>query len=100
MEEVTHKKHSEFGIASLIIDIIVIVLWIAGLNIASLSKYFSGYLFVFLFLGVPVAALILGIWGLLQKNRKKIFPILGIVLSILEVFAVGFLFVAIMMYSQ
>ncbi|NJD61020.1 MAG: hypothetical protein FIA98_16625 [Anaerolineae bacterium] len=100
MDVEVEKKHSEYGIASLAITIIVIILWIAGLNIASLTNYFSGYLFVFLFLGVPVAALILGIVGLIQKKRKKIFPILGIVFSILELFAVGSLFVLIMLYSQ
>jgi Na+-driven multidrug efflux pump len=42
-------------------------------------------LLIFLFLGCALVALGLGIAGLFQRNRKKVFAILGITFSAMEV---------------
>ena len=91
MEE---QKHSGIGIASFIISIIsgvlifmlVVIATIiegstpGGMNEDSIGAIIIG-LFVFLFLGMALVALALGIVGILQKGRKKIFAILGTVFS-------------------
>ncbi|WP_133406542.1 hypothetical protein [Parashewanella tropica] len=91
MEEL---KNSGIGIASFIISIasgIFIFLLIAiagyleastpgGVNEESSEAIIVG-LFLFAFLGTALVALGLGIAGLFQKERKKIFAILGTVFS-------------------
>ena len=91
MEE---QKHSGLGIASFITSIvsgilIFLVIVIAGVMEAStpggMDEESAGAvmvgLFLFAFLGAALVALGLGIGGLLQKERKKIFAILGTVFS-------------------
>ena len=91
MEE---QKHSRLGIASFITSIvsgilIFLVIVIAGVMEAStpggMDEESAGAvmvgLFLFAFLGAALVALGLGIGGLLQKERKKIFAILGTVFS-------------------
>lgn len=95
MEE---KKHSGLGIASFILSIvsgllIFLVVVVAGVMEAStpggIDEESSGAvmlgLFLFAFLGAALVALGLGIGGLLQKERKKIFAILGTVFSAVSV---------------
>ena len=91
MEE---QKHSGLGIASFITSIvsgilIFLVMVIAvvmeastpgGIDEESAGAVMVG-LFLFAFLGATLVALGLGIGGLLQKERKKIFAILGTVFS-------------------
>lgn len=91
MEE---QKHSGLGIASFITSIvsgilIFLVIVIAGVMEAStpggideesVGAVMVG-LFLFAFLGAALVALGLGIGGLLQKERKKIFAILGTVFA-------------------
>ena len=91
MEE---QKHSRLGIASFITSIvsgilIFLVIVIAGVMEAStpggMDEESAGAvmvgLFLFAFLGAALVALGLGIGGLLQKERKKIFAILGTAFS-------------------
>ena len=87
-------KHSGLGIASFITSIVsailmFVIISIAGIMQAStpggVNEKSSGMmivgLFLFLFLGTSLVALGLGIGGLFQKGRKKIFAIVGIVFS-------------------
>ena len=91
MEE---QKHSRLGIASFITSIVsgiliyllmVIAASMAASTPAGMYEPSAGTLIaglsVFAFLGVTLVALCLGIVGLLQKERKKIFAILGTVFS-------------------
>ena len=88
------QKHSGIGIASFIISIVVgllifIVFIVAGVLAAStpggideesaLSIIIG--LFIIAFILADLVALGLGIAGLVQKNRKKIFAVLGTIFS-------------------
>jgi len=88
------KKHSGLGIASFITSIvsgilIFLVIAIAGVMEAStpggMDEESAGAVmygfFLFAFLGAALVALGLRIGGLLQKEREKIFAILGTVFS-------------------
>jgi hypothetical protein len=101
MEE---QKHSGIGIASFITSIvsgilIFLLIVIAGVMEASTpggmdeesaSAVVVG-LFLFAFLGLALVALALGIGGLFQKERKKIFAILGAVFSAVALLATIFI---------
>lgn len=90
MEE---KKHSGLGIASFITSIvsgllIFLLIVVAGVMEATpggIDEESAGAvmvgLFLFASLGATLVALGLGIAGLLQKERKKLFAILGTVFS-------------------
>ena len=91
MEE---QKHSGLGVASFITSLVSgILLFLliviagvieastpGGMDEKSAAAVIVG-LFLFAFLGAAFVALGLGIGGLLQKDRKKIFAILGAVFS-------------------
>ncbi len=91
MEE---QKHSGLGIASFITSIVSGILTFlliviagvietstpGGMDEESASAMIVG-LFLFTFLGASLVALGLGIAGLMQKERKKIFAILGTVFA-------------------
>lgn len=74
------KKHSELGIASFIIGLLAIVISL-GLGLP-LSEWLA-LLIVYAALYMSPLALVLGIAGLKQKDRRILFPILGIAISIL-----------------
>lgn len=93
-ESMEEQKHSGLGIASFIISMVAgllvfIVIAIAGVMEAStpggMDETSAGAvmvgLFLFLFLGLALVALGLGIAGLLHKQRKKVFSILGTIFS-------------------
>jgi hypothetical protein len=87
-------KHSGVGIASFVTSIVagglifllVIIAGVlevstpGGMDEESIAAVLIG-LFLFAFLGAELVALGLGIGGLIQKDRKKIFAILGVVFS-------------------
>lgn len=88
------RKHSGLGIASFVTGIIsgiclFLLIVIAGVMEAStpggIDEDSAGAvmvgLFLFAFMGAALVALGLGIGGLLQKERKKIFAILGTIFS-------------------
>lgn len=88
------RKHSGLGIASFVTGIIsgiclFLLIVIAGVMEAStpggIDEDSAGAvmvgLFLFAFMGAALVALGLGIGGLLQKERKKIFAILGTIVS-------------------
>lgn len=87
-------KHSGVGIASFVTSIVAGVLIFllviiagvlevstpGGMDEESIAAVLIG-LFLFAFLGAELVALGLGIGGLIQQDRKKIFAILGVVFS-------------------
>ena len=91
MEE---QRHSGLGIASFITSIVsgilifllVVILGVmevstpGGVDEKSAGAVMAG-LFLFAFLGASLLAFVLGIVGLMQKDRKKVFAILGTVFS-------------------
>lgn len=103
MEE---RKHSGLGIASFItsivsgilifLDIVIAGVMEAttpgGVDEASAGAIIVG-LFLFAFLGAAFVGLGLGIGGLLQKERKKIFAILGTVFSVISLLATIFIII-------
>ncbi len=88
------QKHSGIGIASFIISTVVgllafLLIIVAGVMEASTpggidenssSAVVVGLLIIGV-LGIDVVALGLGIGGLMQKDRRKIFSVLGVVFS-------------------
>ncbi len=101
------KKHSRFGIASFIISIICGVLvyvplfTVAFTQIETGSNESYGYLaIVFGSLCINFIGIGLGIAGLFEKNRKKIFAILGLVFSGLTILGLVCLFAIGMVYGN
>jgi len=104
-ETMEELKHSGLGIASFITSIlsgILIFLLIAiaafmesstpgGIDEESAEAVLIG-LFLFAALGIDLLALGLGVGGLIQKDRKKVFAILGTVFA--SVTIVGTIFIA------
>ena len=88
------KKHSGLGIASFITSIIsailIFILMVAagliaasspgGMDQASPAAVMIGLL-LFAFLFISLVALGLGVGGIFQKERKKIFSVLGAIFS-------------------
>src|SRR5690606_39021202 len=88
------RKHSGLGIASFVVAVLVMlamlgVFAVAGVMAASdpavmdensADAMMIGLAIIFLFL-VDLVALGLGIGGLLQQDRKKLFAVLGLVVS-------------------
>ena len=101
------QKHSGLGIASFVTSIVsglfifllIVVAGVmevstpGGIDEESATAVIVG-LFIFAFLGSSLVALGLGIAGLLQKDRKKIFAILGTIFS--AVAFLGTLFIMIL----
>lgn len=92
MEE---QKHSGLGVASFVTSLIsgvliFLLLAVAGVMEASTPGGISEDsasamvvgLLLFVFLGVALVALGLGIGGLVQRDRKKIFALLGSIFSV------------------
>lgn len=97
---VTEHKHSGVGIASFIMGIAAIVLTVlliivAGAMNASTSDGLDDNAVVVVggcgvaLMALGIVALSLGIVGLFQKDRRKMFPILGTVLSSVMLFGIG-----------
>lgn len=89
---VDQQKHSGVGISSFVISIasgILTFLLLVVAGVMQASGRMSGDknaatvigLFLFAFLGLVLVALGLGIAGLMQKERKKIFALLGTIFS-------------------
>ena len=90
------KKHSGLGIASFIISIVssistfmlIVIAGVmetsrsGGIDEESVGAVMVG-LFILAFLFVSLVALGLGIAGLIQKDRKKVYAIIGTVFSAL-----------------
>lgn len=87
------QKHSGFGIASFSIIILTLILLIVYLLGPAYLYRFELYeridfSFWYAFLSLPLLACILGIVGLITKDRRKIFAYLGVALSIIAM--IGF----------
>ncbi|MBN1298040.1 hypothetical protein JXA80_14775 [bacterium] len=103
----TPLKHSGLGITSLILSaiiagglfILIIVAGIletstpGGIDEDSVSAMIIG-LFVIMGGGMELIALILGLIGLFQKERKKLFAILGTIFSSLTILGIAGLIMA------
>ena len=103
MEE---QKHSGLGIASFITSIVVGMFMFGlivaagvmeastpgGLDEESVEAVVIGLL-MFLFLGLTMVALGLGIAGIVQKGRKKLFAILGTIFSSLTILLTAFILI-------
>ncbi len=99
------QKHTGLGIASFIISILsgilmFITVMTAGIielsnpgGIAEAESAMVIGVFLLLFFASSLVAFGLGIGGLFQKERKKIFAILGTVFSAVTVIGVIFLFI-------
>jgi len=88
-------EHSGLGIASLLISsassILIFTLSVVASTIGlyhpeafdenSSTAIYTGII-IFIFLGISILALGLGIAGLFQKNRRKLFILLGIASSV------------------
>lgn len=81
-----NKKHSTLGIISIILALSPIISFFEITNI----KLYSPFFYIFLVI-IPVTAPTLGIVGLLQKDKKKTFAIIGTILSLISIFPVIFL---------
>lgn len=101
------QKHSGLGIASFITSIVsgilvFLLIAVAGVMEAStpggMDEESAGAVIVglscFCFSGASLVALGLGIAGLMQKERKKLFAILGIVFSAVTI--LGTIFIVIL----
>lgn len=100
------EKHSGLGIASFITAIfsgcfIFVIMIIAGvieisnpggMDENSAAAIIIG-LFIIIFLGTALLGLGLGIASLIQKNRKKIFGILGTIISLITFLGTVFLII-------
>lgn len=92
MEAAVKKKHSEFGIASISIGILDIILWILNFTFAlktTRDRLVVNQYYCYSSLVLLILAFVLGICGLFQKNRERILPVIGILL-----FALDFIFAA------
>ncbi len=101
-------KHSVWGIVSFIISLIIGILMLRSFIFTVIGIYFTPGVdeqFVrdsavtFMFMNIiwiifDIVAIGLGVIGLLQKEKKKIFSILGIVISSTTIFGI----IAIMMF--
>jgi uncharacterized membrane protein len=92
------KKHSGLGIASFVVGIVSGLLLLTVFVIAGIAETSTPGgidekspiavligLLLFLFLGVALVGLVLGVAGLLQKDREKIFAILGVIFSAIAI---------------
>lgn len=93
----TTKPHSKLGIASCVIALITFLIfliaigfWLNGFRCPVCSEDMKGYIMlvgigVVLVVPIPthLVGLILGIVSLFFPNRKKLFPIIGIVLNLI-----------------
>jgi hypothetical protein len=92
MDGIVLKKHSELGIVSVSIAGLMILLWIfLFTSVGMLESYRLYDTLLYISMGLPIVALILGIWGLTQKDRRNIFPIIGIIFSIIELGSILYL---------
>lgn len=94
METFVEKTHSGLGISSFILSIstgiliffLIIVAGVmesttpGGMDEESVGAVLVG-LFLFAFIFLDLLALGLGIAGLVQKDRKKVFAVLGVIFS-------------------
>ncbi|MBO5032459.1 MAG: hypothetical protein J6D08_11345 [Lachnospiraceae bacterium] len=82
----TNKEHPEKGIMSTILGILSIVTFAAAVYLSYLHKgqasdrYGAAGLLAAVFM---IVGLGLGIWSFTEKDKFKLFPVLGIVLNII-----------------
>ena len=85
------QKHSSLGIASIITNIVVIFIIAILVIVPALYRPLAGQIplsiIYFVFAFISLVALGLGIAGLIQKDQKKIFAILGTIFSVLMIVA-------------
>lgn len=108
----TPKTHSKIGIAAFVLGVIPLCAFAAYIayllidinNRLILSEkvadtpavYFLGLLLCVL---MGIADLILGVWALFQKGRRKALPIAGLVLTLISFICWVLAFITILIYS-
>lgn len=84
----TSKDHSKKGIMSVILGILSIVTFITAVYLSysnggeSSARYGAAGLLACVFLAV---GMVLGVWAAMEKDRFKLFPVLGIILNMIAV---------------
>lgn len=95
------RTHSGFGLASFILSLIAVlttaIFIIAALKFISVGLTYGGMFMIGLLiiatLLFSLIGLIFGIIAVCQKNRKKLYSILGIVISAVVFVTIVFLFI-------
>jgi hypothetical protein len=82
---VMEKKHSGLGIVSFSISMIEIVAILVYVLSESINNADNNFIIVFATMVISLVAMVLSIFGLSQKDRKKLFAILGTTFSALLV---------------
>lgn len=95
----TKRRHAKFGVVSVVIGIVniliviyyvrLLTLWLMNnaeiaSNPASISGMpvpYSVMIKIIILLGMEIAGLLTGIFGLFEKDRRKLLPIIGIILN-------------------
>jgi len=91
MAQTAKQKHSEIGLVSFLISIfwfIFIAIYISEVLILATPLYLPDDFAVTVLLAtfvLPIITLLLGVIGFFQKNRKKLFVILGIISSAISI---------------
>ena len=84
----TSKDHSKKGIMSVILGILSIATFITAVYLSyqnggeSSARYGTAGLLASVFWAV---GMVLGIWSVMEKDRFKLFPVLGIILNMIAV---------------
>lgn len=111
-EEAAPEKHSGLGIASFVLSLVsgagLLALFAiagiigtqtpGGLDEESPQAILIG-ISLFAFMGLLIVGLGIGIAGFFQKNRKSVFAILGMVISMVTVLGTGCLLILGLMFS-
>lgn len=89
------QEHSRLGIVSFITSLVAwgLTIWQIGTAFGEDGNSMMAGTFLILFLVVTLPALGFGIVGLIQKDRKKVFALLGTILSAGILIAMIFLIV-------
>ncbi len=87
MVQASNQKHSEYGVISFSISIfwflcVVIYFFFQGILLVTVPVWQAlTSAICFMTFAIPLITIFLGIIGIFQKNRKKLFAILGIIFS-------------------
>ena len=102
MDQAQNHKHSEYGVTSFFVSIfwflfVALYTFFRVLIPVTIQQVLMSFICFATFL-IPLITFILGIIGIFQKNRKKLFAILGTIFS--AVFLTSYIaFIIYMMYT-
>ena len=93
----TDKDHPKKGIMSFILGILSIVTYVTAIYLSYLGggesseRYGAAGVLASVFMLVGIS---LGIWSCMEKDRFKLFPVLGIVLNVIAFFILSLILYA------